>query len=174
MIASAVRERRPATARRAVMSDFKKIVCAVDASGHSRAALDSAVELAGRLGADLTILHVFAPCTPGGDVMFPTLVPLDPLSDEPCRALLETWREEAEAALGRRVALELLTGNATHEIAGYSRRGVDVLVVGTRGPTGLGRLLLGSVAERVVRDAGCPVLVVHHPDAPTEAQASAG
>jgi nucleotide-binding universal stress UspA family protein len=42
-------------------------------------------------------------------------------------------------------------------------------VVGTRGPTDLGRLLLGSVAERVVRDAACPVMLVHGQDEPFEA-----
>lgn len=154
------------------MSHWNHICCAVDFSDHSRAALERALELAARLGADLTLLHVCTPLFPGADV-YAVGEQSDALADGPVQARLDEWRREAEHALGRTVRLELLTGNPAREIARFGRRGVDMLVVGTRGPTGLGRLLLGSVAERVVRDATCPVLVVHRPEAAEQEARSA-
>jgi universal stress protein A len=147
------------------MSHWNHICCAVDFSDHSRAALERALELAARLDADLTLLHVCTPLFPGADVVYAVGEQTDALAEGPVQTRLDEWRREAEHALGRTVRLELLTGNPAREIARFGRRGVDMLVVGTRGPTGLGRLLLGSVAERVVRDATCPVLVVHRPEA---------
>lgn len=152
------------------MNNWREICCAIDFSKHSRIAFDRAVELAVRLDAELTLLHVCAPAFPGADVVYASGEPADALSGGPVQAQLHTWRREAEQALGRTVRLELLTGSPAREIARFSRRGVDVLVVGTRGPTGLGRLLLGSVAERVVRDATCPVLVVHRAEEEEQAR----
>ncbi len=146
------------------MSRWSEICCAVDFEDPSRAAFERAVELAVRLEAHLTLLHVCAPRYPGADVLFAIGEPADGLSEGPLQARLEVWRREAEHALGRTVRAELLTGNPAREIARFSRGGVDMLVVGTRGATGLGRLLLGSVAERVVQEASCPVLVVHRPE----------
>ncbi|MCA9119598.1 MAG: universal stress protein [Planctomycetaceae bacterium] len=55
-------------------------------------------------------------------------------------------------------------GNPVHEICSYARKhSVDLLVLGTHGRTGLSQMLLGSVAERVVRVSPCPVLTVRHP-----------
>ncbi len=147
------------------MSHWNEICCAIDFSEHSRIAFERAIELAARLDADLTLLHVCAPAFPGADVVYAVGEPTDGLAGGPVHAQLDLWRREAEQVLGRSVRVELLTGNPAREIARFGRRGVDMLVVGTRGPTGLGRLLLGSVAERVVRDATCPVLVVHRPEA---------
>ncbi len=147
------------------MSHWSEICCAIDFSEHSRAALERAVDLCARLDADLTLLHVCAPAFPGADVVHAGGEPSDGLSEGPIQARLDLWRREAEHALGRSVRVELLTGSPAREIARFGSRGIDMLVVGTRGPTGLGRLLLGSVAERVVRDATCPVLVVHRPEA---------
>ncbi len=144
------------------MSHWNEICCAIDFSEHSRVAFDRAVELAARLDADLTLVHVFAPAFPGADVVYAAGEPLEGAGEGPVQARLDRWRRDAERALGRNVRVELLTGNPAREIARFGSRGADLLVVGTRGPTGLGRLLLGSVAERVVRDATCPVLVVHH------------
>lgn len=155
------------------MTHWTDICCALDFSQHSRAAFERAVELASQLEADLTLLHVCAPSFPGADVVFAVGEPADGLAEGPVQARLDAWRREAEHALGRTVRLELLTGNPAREISRFSS-GVDVLVVGTRGATGLGRLLLGSVAERVVRDATCPVLVVHQQEmAAPESRAAA-
>ncbi len=68
----------------------------------------------------------------------------------------------AEEALGRAVRFEMLVGAPAQELARYaSEHEVGILVVGTRGNHGLGRLAIGSVAERVVHEARCTVMVVH-------------
>ncbi len=75
--------------------------------------------------------------------------------------MVAEWRAEATRASGRPVHSTVLGGNPASEIVGYVReRGFDLLVLATHGRTGLARFVLGSVAERVVREATCPVLVV--------------
>jgi universal stress protein A len=150
------------------MEGWKRICCAVDFSEHSWSALRRAIELAQLLEAELTVLHVAAHPFPGGEALFPTPAPAVEAEEERSREQLEAWRGVAEQALGRVVRARLLVGSASREIARFSTRGTDLLVVGTRGPSGLGRLLLGSVAERVVRDASCPVMVIHRQDEPVE------
>jgi nucleotide-binding universal stress UspA family protein len=75
----------------------------------------------------------------------------------------------------------VLTSNVLAEaiVSHAASAGVDLIVIGTHGRKGVSRLLLGSVAERVVRAAPCPVLTVHHPEhefvhpEPTQAVATA-
>jgi nucleotide-binding universal stress UspA family protein len=65
---------------------------------------------------------------------------------------------------GRDVVTELLTGHPGTQIVGSAdRRSVDLIVIGSRGRTGLGRTLLGSVAGEVLASAGCSVLIVGPP-----------
>jgi len=64
------------------------------------------------------------------------------------------------------VATEVLFGHGARTIADYAaERGIDLIVMGTHGRTGVAHLLMGSVAERLVRTAPCPVLTVRHPAA---------
>jgi nucleotide-binding universal stress UspA family protein len=73
---------------------------------------------------------------------------------------LERWRAEAERRTGASVGTAVRSGDPAAEIVKYaSEQRCDVVIVATRGRTGLTRMLLGSVAERVVRHADCPVLV---------------
>jgi nucleotide-binding universal stress UspA family protein len=70
------------------------------------------------------------------------------------------WRHEAEELVGRPVRSSVVAGDAASEITRLAReRPFDLVVVGTHGRRGLKRLFLGSVAERVVREADCAVLV---------------
>ncbi len=149
------------------MNGWKHICCAVDFSEHSFAALRRAIELAGRLDAELTLVHVFPP---GQQMSLAHAERALGMAEERLLGRLGEWRALAERELGREVRAQLLAGSPAREISRHASRGMDLLVVGTRGPTGLGRLLLGSVAERVVRDAPCPVLVVHEHEAPQPAQ----
>jgi universal stress protein A len=143
------------------MNDWKKICCAVDLSAPSRFAMEEAADLAGRLQAELTLLHVYEelPATPTEVQVPPPELPKQ--ADKEKERVLHFWQGEAEAIAGRPVHSMVLIGSADAEILRFVREGsFDLLVVGTHGRTGLKRLVLGSVAERVLRQAECPVLVI--------------
>jgi nucleotide-binding universal stress UspA family protein len=145
------------------MTEWKRICCATDFSDPARVALQRAAGLAGALGCELELVHV---------VPRPRLVPADLLAAsaddeeaprEPQEALA-AWRDEARDLLGRPVRATLRVGDPAAELARFVRDGgFDAVVLGTHGRTGLTRLVLGSVAERVVRLAGITVIVARPP-----------
>jgi nucleotide-binding universal stress UspA family protein len=138
------------------------ICCAVDFDAPSRAAMLEAADLARRFGADLSLVHVLAPPTPAASDVLVASRELSRLDAERDEELLREWRAEAEARAGRRVELRLLGGDAAREIVRHAREArCDLVVIGSHGRTGLPRLVSGSIAERVVREAPCAVLVVH-------------
>ncbi|HSN89857.1 MAG TPA: universal stress protein [Anaeromyxobacteraceae bacterium] len=141
--------------------EWKKICCPVDFSEPSRLALDEAVDLARRLGAELLVVHVNVPLAPSAtDVLVSSRAILEVEGAEEARQL-EAWRVEAQERMNAPVKASVLAGDAAAEIAAFAAdQGVDLIVVGTHGRTGVRRLVLGSVAERVARLAPCPVLVV--------------
>jgi nucleotide-binding universal stress UspA family protein len=140
-----------------------EILCAVDFSEASRAALHAAVDLARRLGRPLTLIHaVQLPAYP-----LPEGVLL-PSGEEVARtfaradAALEIWRTEAVELGAGEVQLLSQQGAPWRVIVERAAEaGSAMIVIGTHGYTGIKHLLLGSVAERVVRTAQCPVLTVH-------------
>lgn len=148
------------------MSQYRKICCPVDFSEASRLAMHEAADLARRLGAELVLVHVTHPVSaPGAE---PVLAPPARHGEEDPDApqLLTAWAREAEALAGRAVQTRLASGRAGPEILRYAREGrFDLLVVGSHGRTGFKHLVLGSVAEELVRGAPCPVLVVRPSDA---------
>jgi nucleotide-binding universal stress UspA family protein len=147
------------------MVSWLKILCAVDFSKGSGATLEAAADLARRYQADLTVLHVREPPATAGAKGF---VPPPGLSEAESTEIgrqLERWRAEAARIAGRDVRSEVASGSAAAEIVRTAGEGLfDLAVVGTHGRTGFRRLVLGSVAERVVREAPCPVLVVRPPE----------
>ncbi len=142
------------------MAAWTRICCAVDFSESSRFALLEAADLARRHEADLTLLHVFEPpAALAGDTLVAPPELFEASAVEMDRKL-EGWRAEAERVAGRRVFSMVRTGNPASEIVHFAReRFVDLVVMGTHGRTGIRHLVLGSVAERVVRQADCSVLV---------------
>lgn len=138
-----------------------EILCAVDFSRGSEATLEVAADLARRHGGALTLLHVREPPpAAGGRGFVPPPGPSEAEAVEIGRSL-DRWRAEAARRSGGEVHTAVATGSPASEIVRLAReRPFDAVVVGTHGRTGLGRLVLGSVAERVVREAPCPVVVV--------------
>jgi nucleotide-binding universal stress UspA family protein len=139
----------------------KKILFPTDFSTLSDAALDHATSLAKESGATLVILHVEEPpAAYGGGEMYYGIP--DPDSDT-LRIMLQ---KIAPRDPGIPCEYHLVMGNPADEIVRQAdQTGCDLIVMGTHGRTGLRRLLMGSVAEAVVRQAHCPVVTYRLPDA---------
>lgn len=145
---------------------IKKILYPTDFSSYSNQAYFHAIALAKTHGASVTVLFVYNPdttSTPGTH------------GDE--SAARRYWQEQLEQIrpLDPHIAVShvLLQGDPASEIVRYVRdAGIDLVVMGTHGRTGVERLLLGSVAEKVLRDAHCSVLVVKLPRGMPVAQGS--
>ncbi len=147
-------------------ADWKRICCPVDFSDASRAAMEVAGDLARRCGADLVLLHAYPVpgyTFPDGSVVASPKM-MQELAEQAERHLT-AWRADAERLLGApRVTIEKAVGEPAAEIVAFAKRaGIDLLVLGTHGRTGLEHALMGSVAERVVRKARSPVLTVRPP-----------
>ncbi|MBM3858237.1 MAG: universal stress protein [Verrucomicrobia bacterium] len=138
----------------------RKILCAVDFSDPSRRALTNAIHLARQLDADLTVLHVL-------DTALAAFAQTpSPAAEELARKQQER-QKEFDGFLagfhlnGVRVTPSLRAGGPSWEILNAVRdTGCDLLVMGSVGRTGLPRILLGSVAEKVVRELPCSVITV--------------
>jgi nucleotide-binding universal stress UspA family protein len=144
-------------------ADWKRICCPIDFSDASRAAMEVAADLARRFGAELVLLHAYpipGYTFPDGSVVASPKM-MQELADQAQRHL-EEWRLDAERlAGGPRVAAEKGVGEPAAEIVTFAKENaVDLLVLGTHGRTGIEHALMGSIAERVVRRAHCPVLTV--------------
>jgi nucleotide-binding universal stress UspA family protein len=145
------------------MIQIQRILCPTDFSDFSRRALDHAVAIARWYESTITLLHV---CTsdpvvayvPGSEVL-----PSAMLTPEDREALLASMKRFAEDEAGASVPVEfeIAEGHTAAEIvAKANAMPADLLVLGTHGRSGFERLVLGSVAEKVLRKAGCPVLTV--------------
>jgi nucleotide-binding universal stress UspA family protein len=147
------------------MSAFAQhILVATDFSQASYLALDAAALLAQTMGAQITLLHVFDPA-PFAAASFP-MQPVDLVgnSRELAERIEKGLQELRASRLAKveRVETRLVEHASPAEGICESARqvGADLIVVSTHGRTGLAHLLIGSVAERVVRFAPCPVLTL--------------
>jgi nucleotide-binding universal stress UspA family protein len=161
------------------MSGFARIVLATDFSAPARAALERAAAIAARFGSRLYILHALD--EPGPVLSTP---PLDDGRIDAFFELAEKRTSAERAALGSTATppavIECVRiGKPGDEVPAFAEeKDADLIVIGTRGRTGLGRLFVGSVAESVLRRAPCAVLVVReaisrHPGAPVARRALA-
>ncbi len=140
---------------------IRKILVPVDFSGPSQKALRYARPFAEQFGASLTLIHVMEP------IYYPTdfgYVPMAPQEAEEQRLVeLQRRLKQLGAELGATVSVQTVVrvGRAWKEIVDAAKaQGTDLIIVATHGYTGLQHALLGSVAEKVVRHAPCPALVV--------------
>jgi nucleotide-binding universal stress UspA family protein len=148
----------------------KQILCPVDFSTGSRRALDEAAALARSHEAGLTVLHVHALVVAGPEVPYlGTGVPLDEISRARLIHRLQEFIEPVLTA-GIHPETKLLEGDPWVVIAEQAQLlPADLIVMGTHGRRGFARWILGSVTERVLHTAPCPVLTV----SPVEAAAAA-
>jgi nucleotide-binding universal stress UspA family protein len=141
--------------------DFRRILSPVDFSKTSVRAYEYAQALAERLGAELHVLHVYQLPT----YMLPEgvyEVPIDLGAD-----VLPRVREQLESFAKRHCTTKVTITTSIAEGIPYmeivreaTERKVDLIAIGTHGRTGLSHLLMGSVAERVVRTSDIPVLTI--------------
>jgi nucleotide-binding universal stress UspA family protein len=140
---------------------FRKILVPVDFSEHAEAAVRLGTELAREGGGELHLLHAYD--LPASiHVAYGVAIPQSVWDgvQEAARTRLERIRERV-AAEGVPVTAHLTVGPAADAILDAAAAvGADLVVMGTRGLTGLKHALLGSVAERTLRMAPCPVLTV--------------
>jgi nucleotide-binding universal stress UspA family protein len=144
------------------MITIKNILCPVDFSDQSRRVLEHAVATAMWYGAEITLLHVLStpPVWPDGLPVNSSVLPLGPEDRKHLLEELERFAEPSERA-GVRVHLLLDDGYPTQRILSRAQAmGADLIVLGTHGASGFEHLVLGSVAEKVLRKAACPVLTV--------------
>lgn len=134
----------------------KKLVVPIDFSEPSRRALDEAIAIA----TDASHVYaIYAAASPSA--MSPEAIWQD-ISEEMRRSKINAYfKQEFPDEKYRGVSFEVLFGDAGHRIAEYAEAiGGDLIVMPSHGRTGIKRLLLGSVAERVLRLAHCPVLIL--------------
>jgi nucleotide-binding universal stress UspA family protein len=135
----------------------QKILYPTDFSSYSNQAYFHAISLAEKHGASLTVLFVYSPDSSTA-----------PNAQAEAETARRYWRDQLEQIrpVDPRISVRhvFLEGDPAAEIVRYSREaGIDLIVIGTHGRTGMERILMGSVAEKVLRDAHCSVFVVKLP-----------
>jgi len=134
----------------------QKVLAAIDLGASAQVVLDAAADLAAAANAELAILHVWHaphPYTASSGNELAAAVQAD-------ESTMQMWKGTAERRGVARVATQFLAGDPGDEIVRMAKGTYDLIVVGTHGRTGVRHLLMGSVAEKVVRHAPCPILVV--------------
>ena len=143
------------------MAGFRKILVPVDFSEHSARAIEVAIDLAKAFDGSIQLLHCYqiqpAAATPYG-IVLPESFDRE-IREAAARQLDERLQKVKAAGVEGEASLSAMFPSlAIAETA--SEIGADLIVMGTRGLSGLKHVLLGSVAERTLRSAPCPVLTV--------------
>jgi universal stress protein A len=147
------------------MLPIRRILFPTDFSEHAEYAWPYAMQFARQFGAEIHLLHVVAPP--------PRMTESYSAAFDP-EQFIRSLTQEAETSLDRLLAAaradglaarsEVRVGTDFAEIIDYARKHqADMIVMATHGRTGLAHVLVGSVAEKVVRKAPCPVLTIKHP-----------
>jgi nucleotide-binding universal stress UspA family protein len=143
--------------------EIKSILAPTDFSAHSEQAVRYASRLAERLGSELHLVHVLSEILPAGPD--PLLMPVMPAqfykeNEDRAREALDrvldpAWEKPAN------ITRAVKWGSPVESIVSYALdHRIELLIIATHGRTGLSHVLLGSVAERIVREAPCPVLTI--------------
>ena len=140
-------------------ASLRHALCPLDFSEHSRFALEQAAQLVVAGGEGLSLVHVIEP--PRVHQTTPPLSDLVNDLDRRATLQLEQWASETKRAEGVAIASDIRVGDPASEVLSMIEDDdtIDLVAVGTHGRTGIQRVLIGSVAEKIVRHAPCPVLV---------------
>lgn len=146
------------------MLPFKKILCPTDFSEPACKAIQAAGELAEQFSSELILLHVVGTVpvleTPTGLAGFDVAAYRQELADAAQTSLTQRVKQYVPASVTARTLV--VNGDAAHEIGRVAEEaGVDLIVLSTHGESGWRHRLFGSVLEKVLRIADCPVLAVH-------------
>jgi nucleotide-binding universal stress UspA family protein len=142
------------------MKNVQRIVVPTDGSEHADVALEAAIDLAKLLKKPLHAIYVID--HPSFQAFPPEslLVDVTKLVRKEADAVLQRIQERAKKAKAK-ATTEVREGHPAEEIV-RAATAKDLIVISTHGRRGISRMLLGSVAEAVVRSAPCPVLVIRH------------
>jgi nucleotide-binding universal stress UspA family protein len=150
------------------MVTLKSILVATDFSEPSDTALTYGRELASRFGATLHVLHVaenIYVTTYGAEAYVAMGPNLQKELEDAARARLDELVIDSDRSGPVTKPIVLTSSSPAFAIVDYAgENGIDLIVMGTHGRGALAHLLMGSVAEKVVRLAPCPVLTVRHPE----------
>lgn len=141
---------------------WKKILCPVDFSAGSHDAMRTAAQLAKESDGEVIVMHVWAaPVYTVSEPIGLLSSQLSQLAGEAEKRLAEACKE-VQSYGAPKVTSVFRSGAPWQEVVHFAERdeSIEVIVAGTHGRTGLTRALIGSVAEKIVRHAPCPVLVV--------------
>lgn len=149
--------------QRATPLRVRRLLVPIDFSAAANAAFVATVPWLDRFRAELHLVHVYSPEYPAPVMMVSSLLASESEIRQRVRSHLQKVAQ-AHALTLPRVNLHASNGRPYEQICRLARRlEIDLIITATRGRTGLKHLALGSTAERVVRHAPCPVLVVHPP-----------
>ena len=146
---------------------LKRICVPVDFSESADHALQYGITLAERFGASLHLLHVVQDIGPfvGDSSQLGAVSTIELVESIQRDAERELAKIPAGAGAELEVVRKVIIGNPAATIHRYAKeQEIDLLILATHGRTGLSHFFIGSVAERVVRTAPCPVLTVRHPE----------
>jgi nucleotide-binding universal stress UspA family protein len=150
------------------MIALKRVLVATDFGETAQVALNYGRELARAFGARLDVLHVCDSIVARGigvDGFVPDYTMLQKDLETDARTKLESLLYDEDRAMLNAQAVLITSSTPALAIAQYAQEShADLVVMGTHGRGAMAHLLLGSVAERVVRIAPCPVLTVRHPE----------
>ena len=139
--------------------EFERIIVPVDFSEHAWLATAHAKELAQLFNATVHLVHAMEVLPPVGFADFPPVIPDEGMQADAQKALEDLYGESGGPA--GRVEYHVEMGHPSIEVLSAAKKlDADLMVISTHGRTGLKRMLMGSVAEKMVQQAPCPVFVV--------------
>jgi len=157
------------------MSTFTKILSPIDFSDPSQAALETAASLAKQFSAELLLVHIVPaiPDLPSSVSMLKEGQYDESLHKDAATRLAEMAQKLTQAGIKAESAIGTANDTAMEIIRIAEENNADLIVIATHGLSGLHQLVFGSVTEKVLREAQCPVLVMHTKKAAGQTHSSA-